>query len=266
MDLKMNSQPDGVVTGVLGGDPGPAVPGPYPVSLARLPAGLRLPRHSHERATLNVVLDGSYGETIDSGRFRTHGPATLIAKPSKTPHENVIASGPVECLVVELDDEAVPRLLVRRSAPIAALAGRLRVELARGPHPGRLVVEGLVTELLGEAAALRPLPADEGNHWLLRARDLLHDEAGLQSLRDVAARLGRHPVYVARAFRARFGCSVGEYSRAVRLESARRLLHNRRLPISSIAARAGYSDQSHMTREFQARFRISPDAYRRLAS
>jgi AraC family transcriptional regulator len=83
-------------------------------------------------------------------------------------------------------------------------------------------------------------------------------------LSDLARRIGLHPIYVARAFRARFGCAVGEYARYLRVERARRLLHHTPLALSDIAARAGYSDQSHMTRDFKRAFDQSPGAYRKL--
>ncbi len=99
----------------------------------------------------------------------------------------------------------------------------------------------------------------------MRARDLLHDEPGPQSLSDLARRIGLHPVYVARSFRARFRCTVGEYVRCLRVERGRRLLHHTRLALCEVAAQAGYSDQSHMTREFRRAFDQSPGAYRRLS-
>ena len=74
--------------------------------------------------------------------------------------------------------------------------------------------------------------------------------------------MGRHPIYVARVFRARFGSSVGEYARAIRVERVRRLLHHTALPLSEVAFKAGYADQSHMTRDFRSSFGTTPSAYR----
>ena len=48
-------------------------------------------------------------------------------------------------------------------------------------------------------------------------------------------------------------------------ERARRLLHHTRLSLSEIAATVGYSDQSHLTRDFRRAFNHSPGAYRWLA-
>jgi len=266
-----------VVAGVLGGAPQPTIfAGPYAVTPARLPSRLRLHPHAHEQATLNVVLQGEYGEMVEAGALQCHGPATLIAKPAGTVHANRVGAAPVECVVIELrtgtDTPAalgdfVPTfvdVLVHRSAQIARHGGRLRAELALRDDVSPLAVEGLVCELLAESART-PIPRpDARNRWLTRARDLLHDEPGPQSLSELARKLGLHPIYVARAFRARFRCAVGDYVRCLRAERARRLLHHTQLPLAEIAARAGYSDQSHMTRDFRRAFEQSPAAYRKL--
>lgn len=255
-----------VASGVLGGLPAPTVrAGPFAIRVASLPPGLCLPPHAHEPATLNVVLDGEYRETIERGALRSHGPATLIAKPAGAVHSNQVGSGPVECLVIELSTDAVVDVVVHRSAGVARYGGKLRAELVRRDDFTPLAAEALVLELLAELTRSPEPRPEQKNPWLTRARDLLHDEPGPTSLGSLAHRVGLHPVYLARAFRARYGCSVGEYARSLRVERARRLVHHTRLPLSGIAARSGYSDQSHLTRDFRRTFSHSPGTYRRLA-
>lgn len=255
-----------VPSGVLGG-PGDlsVTAGPFAIRLARLPPGLRLPPHAHEPATLNVVLDGEYRESIGHGALCSHRPATVIAKPAGAVHSNHLGSGSVECLVIELADNVVTGVAIHRSASVARYGGGLRAELVRRDDFTRLSVEALVLELLADLARAADPPPDRGARWLTLARDLLHDEPGPTTLSSLARRIGLHPVYVARGFRSRYGCSVGEYARSLRVERARRLLHHTRLSLSEVAARAGYSDQSHLTRDFRRVFDHSPGAYRRLA-
>jgi len=254
-----------VPSGVLGGPPNPTIrAGGCLVTFASLLPGLRLPPHAHERATLNVVLEGPYGEAVERRALETHGPATLIAKPAGAVHENRVGSNPVECLVVELDaDVLVKEIVVRRSAGVAHYAGRIRAELVQRDDLAPLAIEGLVVDLLAEAAPASLAAPDENTRWVARARDLLHDEPGPRSLSELARRLGLHPIYLARAFRAKYGCSVGAYARLLRAERARRLLHHTRQDLSTIAGETGYSDQSHMTRDFRRVFGQSPGAYRR---
>lgn len=252
-------------SGVVGGLPdAPIRAGPYAVTVTRLPARLRLPPHAHQQATLNLVLDGEYSETLGAGAARAYGPATLIAKPAGSVHSNHVGEIPVECLVIEMPADPSPSLEpVCRSALIARCGGKLRAELARPDDVTPMAVEGFVFELLAELRKSPRLRPGASHPWLLRARDLLHDEPGPSSLTDLAGKVGLHPIYIARAFRARFGCAVGEYARCLRVERARRLLHHD-LPLSEVAARAGYSDQSHMTRDFRRAFAQSPGAYRKL--
>jgi AraC family transcriptional regulator len=240
--------------------------GAFSVTLTRLEAGLRLPRHAHEEATLNIVLDGHYGETIGHGRLQSHGPATLIAKPAGAVHANIVESSAVECLVVNLGTQDLGDVTIRRTADVARIGGKLRVEMTCRARDGNLDAEELISALLDVSAGDDGTLPKQREPWLELVRELLHDGPALQSLDELGARVGRHPVYVARAFRGRYGKSVGEYARCIRLERARRLLHEGRITLSDVAARAGYSDQSHMTRDFQREFRVSPALYRRSIS
>jgi AraC family transcriptional regulator len=255
-----------IQSGVTGGEQDQALSaGPFAIRLARLPPWLRLPPHAHEPATLNIVLDGEYRETIGQGTVRSHGPATIIAKPAGAVHANELGAAPVECLVVELGTDEVSGVAIHRSAGVARYGGRLRAELIRVDEFTGMAAEALVLELLAELHRTAEPAPERRNLWLLRARDLLHDEPGPATLGSLAQRIGMHPVYIARAFRGRYGCSVGEYARHLRVERARRLLHHTRQSLAEIALQAGYSDQSHLTRDFRRAFGLSPGAYRRLA-
>ena len=66
-----------------------------------------------------------------------------------------------------------------------------------------------------------------------------------------------------RAFRARFGVSVGTYVRRERIRWASRALRNTDAPIAEIALQAGFADQSHFTRTFVRHMGVSPGRYRR---
>jgi AraC family transcriptional regulator len=83
------------------------------------------------------------------------------------------------------------------------------------------------------------------------------------TLSALASAVGLHPVYVARAFRARYGCAVGEYARRLRIGRAARELADGTQPLAVIAAQAGFADQSHFSRVFRRHTGLSPSAYRR---
>ena len=72
------------------------------------------------------------------------------------------------------------------------------------------------------------------------------------------------PSRLARSFRARFGQSIGSYTRNVRLDWAARAVAHSDAPLARVACEAGFADQSHFTRAFTRRFGVAPGRYRRL--
>ena len=83
------------------------------------------------------------------------------------------------------------------------------------------------------------------------------------SLAEVAAACGLPPATFTRAFRRSVGMSPYRWLHSRRLDMARSLLANTRLPLIEIAYECGFSDQSHFTRVFQNVFSVPPGAYRR---
>jgi AraC family transcriptional regulator len=78
----------------------------------------------------------------------------------------------------------------------------------------------------------------------------------------VARDAGLSAPHAAREFRRHTGRGIGEHVRRLRLAHARTLLAGSE-PVATIAARAGFCDQSHLTRCFRAAFGVTPEHYRR---
>jgi AraC family transcriptional regulator len=253
--------------GVLGASFPSVAAGSFAVSMADLPPNKRLPSHAHAPATLNLIVAGEYGEAIERGPMRQHGPLTLIVKPPATFHSNSIEVR-TQCVVVEIQPAKFEGLrpvglgrdvTVIRDPWVGQYARLFLRELSRPDDVSPLVLEGLTLELIAHCCRMRPTSNRES--WLRRAEEILNEDLP-PSLEELAYRVGRHPVYLARAFRTRFGCSVGEYSRTRRLGRARDLLVSTDLPLVEIAHHAGYADQSHMSRHFKRALGISPGQLR----
>ena len=69
-----------------------------------------------------------------------------------------------------------------------------------------------------------------------------------------------------REFRNVFGTTPSDYVTTVRLNEARRMLDTTDLPLSEIAVRCGFYDQSHLTHVFRQKRGVTPGEYRRHAS
>ena len=141
------------------------------------------------------------------------------------------------------------------------LAHDVSRELAHPDAFTQLALEGLALELAATVARGREAVHHEPRLALVRA--MLADRlADPPSLEEIASEVGLHPSHLARTFRAHVGESIGEHGRRLRLEWAAERLVCSDEGLAEIAGRAGFSDQSHFTREFKRRFGITPGRYR----
>jgi transcriptional regulator GlxA family with amidase domain len=99
--------------------------------------------------------------------------------------------------------------------------------------------------------------------WLLRAQEQLHATIeGPVTLAELAREAGVHRARLSRAFRAHFGCSVGDYHRRVRVAWAADQIARNAMPLAEISVRAGFADQSHFGRVFRRWTGLTPRQYR----
>jgi len=237
--------------------------------------GTWLSPHVHDRASLAVMLEGSFDLGITNRLFACE-PGSVAAEPVEERHSNAVGTAGAHVLAIQPEPGAVDRLgpcadlfdSVRyaRSSPVVLLAWRLARELRAPDSVTPIAVEGLALETvalaLREQRALRRVAA--APRWLARARDHLHERfLDPPTVGELAQDAGVHPDYFARAFRTWFGAAVGAYVRRLRLDWAADRLARTEVPIVEIALDAGFADQSHFTRAFRHQVGITPGDYRR---
>lgn len=237
------------------------------------PAGAYIPPHIHDRTCVATTLAGSFDSRM-RGRSHWSEASMVLTEPIAERHDNRIGPAGARVLVVQ-PDAARQELLRPFSAfldainhradlRVALAARRLSVELAAVDTLTPLAVEALALELLASAArAFLGRSSDGTPAWCRRVHDRLDDDpTGTPSLSALAADAGVHPGHLTREFRRHYGCSIGEYQRARRLERAARWLSESNEPIAAVAVSAGFTDQSHFTRLFRRQFGCTPGAYR----
>lgn len=238
-------------------------------------ASTTIARHAHRCATLTILLDGSFVESYAYRRDMDCEATTVHVRPPGEPHIDRMGSIGAHNLVLELDDsrlESVRRHSVLfdevralRDGEMLDIAQRMRRELRLGDGATPLALEGLTMELLAVASRGSTRALDQPTAWVRRVHDLLHDRfrEPRMSLDELAAEAGVHPVHLARAFRANYGVSPGEYLRQLRVDWAAMELRTTERPIAEIALDAGFADQSHFTRVFRKAHGTPPGAWRR---
>jgi len=237
----------------------------------------RLPWHEHRDASICFVVSGAYAERM---RARDHEcpPHSMVFKPAGERHADEFGREGGTCLLIEVGPErlrtlepvsditARPSLV--RNAKLAALGHQIYREFLWGDDLSPLAVEGLILEVLVEAArAGRERSARPRPQWLRQAHDLIHESVGQPlTLSSIAREVGIHPAHLARTFRAHYRRSIGDYVRRLRIDSSCHQLVRSDIPLSEIALDAGFANQSHFTRTFRRLIGTTPAAYRKFFS
>lgn len=236
-------------------------------------AGQTLSWHSHERAFISIALQGAYTEQWISSTLYCHV-GQVIFHVAGEEHCNKFFGQGGRSLNLEIKPHLLDRLKelgMRTDRRVtlcdnryAQLGLRMYAEACKDDPASEFIIEGLAMELLGELLRLQSIdPCPRDLDWLKQVRDILHDRYRESlPLRDLADQVGVHPVHLARAFRKRYQCCIGDYLRQLRVASACRELANSDLGMAEIAGRNGFSDQSHLCRMVKQHTGASPTQHR----
>jgi AraC family transcriptional regulator len=232
------------------------------------PAGAHMGRHAHPVAYFCAVRRGGFRESWRSASA-VHHAGDIIFHAAGDEHANVFLARGARCLNATLTPAAVAGLHIGKArdvlggAAVRRIFASLHRELA-GISPSPLAVEGLVYQALGEAFQRDAGRADRRPAWLEHVRDAVRKRLDQPlTIGALAAEVGVHPAHLSRAFRRRFGTTLVDHLRAVRVEAARDLLARSTLGLAEVAAAAGFADQSHLTRVFKRATGVTPGRYRR---
>jgi len=245
--------------------------GGFKLTEARYPASHREAPHSHRHDLLAFPLRGS--ATLGLGpRQDDCMTLGLSIIPGSVEHAHTVLSDCC-CLILECGPgslaESVQSALFDRPRVVARDVGvdfglRLNRELGHADDLAPLAIEGLLLRLCARMAPDAPRRSEPGTPaWLRRVRDRIH-ATYLRPIRlnELAAEASVHPVYLVRAFRRRFGVPPAAYIRSLRLASAAQSLIESETPLSEVATRSGFADQSQFTRHFTRFAGQSPGAFR----
>jgi AraC-like DNA-binding protein len=98
-------------------------------------------------------------------------------------------------------------------------------------------------------------------HTIKQALQMINDTIPENiSLETLSHQVGLSPFYFTRLFRQYTGLPPHAYRKQQRILLAKQLLR-KRIPISQVAAEAGFADQSHLTRHFKQVIGITPGQY-----
>ena len=238
----------------------------------RYNANSALALHSHDHACICIVVSGHLQEDLRTRTLQLDARGVAF-RPAGQVHGNRFGSGGAHCLVIEVPGawmDHVRQYGALLDEPVCARGGQLEwlgMRLYRqykiADEVAPLVIEGIMLEIAGGFCGHPPNRERAVPRWLQRAREAVHANYN-RALRvqDLASVAGVHPVHLAREFQRRFGCSVAEYVRKLRIEAASERLTHSDSSVAEIALDAGFSNQSHFSRTFRLVTGMSPSRYR----
>lgn len=154
---------------------------------------------------------------------------------------------------------------------IEHIALAFKDELEMGCPSGRIYGDSLaialVARLLTKFATCVPaahnhsraLPLDRLRRTIEYINDNLAEDLTLGEIADVA---GLNPFYFCRVFRQSTGTSPHQYVLRCRVDRAKRLLTDKRLPLVEVGLCCGFQNQSHFTTLFHRLTGVTPNTYR----
>lgn len=249
----------------------PAVPGVTEVLHARF-TDHAYPPHSHDAWTLLIVDAGTVRYDLGGTQHATTRSSVTLLPPDVSHDGRAATDSGFRKRVVYLERGVIGGELLGGAVDAPAFHDRAlheRVALLHDSLATRtddLEAESrlaFVTERLRShlrRSAVAPEGA-RGPRVATALRDLLDSRLpeGV-SLESAAGVLHSHPTHLVRAFSAEFGVPPHVYLTARRVELARRHLLDG-VPAAEAATRAGFYDQSHLSRHFKRILGVTPVAF-----
>lgn len=231
-----------------------------PDTILVMPWGHRVRYHPDERDPFLVYgahLIPWHARSVEVQLSVPHHPDHPMAgTPARADRELAIGSG-----LWQTDECAHPALksLIKSAAQI----------WDRGT-PSLETAQSLGVLIMAELQSASPaLPQDDHRlpSRLRRVLAWLNAEPGRPvTLDELAAVADASTATVTRLFRQYLGSSPLAWVLDVRIDVAKTLLTQTRLPVNQIARRAGFSDAYYFSRQFRAHTGLTPSAWRRLRS
>lgn len=240
------------------------------------------PRHTHEQFGLGIVVRGRHASWSGRGHVEA-GPGQFICVNPGEVHDGHAVLGrarrwrilyfePQVIEYVERDILDGGRTGFEFTAPVFdhpelrsvfanafALAGRSRVMENGGSAEAALVS---VVGCLTVRHRGTPIAHRSSRSHVLQAKRLIDADPCLPwSLSELAGETGVTRYQLLRGFVKELGMPPHAYIVQHRLELSKRLIRSGH-ELADVAARAGFSDQSHLTRKFLRQYGVTPHRYR----
>lgn len=219
--------------------------------------------HYHENAVISFVLEGGNAESRKNSSFERKPGDIACFAPGEW-HRTL--PGAPSCRNINLE---IPEHFLSSYDLIRLHISNYKLNMLRIFNDVRtgsyLAGTSIMMSVLDLLSQVEDTYACKKTLWAKRLEELLHDEWDRNfTLRELSEIVQVHPVTISKNFASYFGMSFGRYQRKIRIEHSLPLLKDTSMPLTSIAFRCGFADQSHFIRNFKLFTGFLPSQFRKL--
>ena len=126
----------------------------------------------------------------------------------------------------------------------------------------RALTEDAIQNIIG---VFKQIKEETDNEPIRIVKKYVQDNLNRQVfLEDIAPLAYVSADYLGKLFKQKTGVSFSNYVIQTRMETARKLLENRRYSVAEIAEKVGYADSRHFSKAFTKLYGVNPASYRKL--
>lgn len=236
-------------------------------AMTRRKKGEIVSSHTHDHAAIIALSAGNHHFIADSGKIKNSIPNAWYFSDPNQVHSHEACQSDIESIGIQFDSKSYPNpkltdSSVLRGSSAEFIFHQIKEHLVNPRSTSTSI-------LTANFELLRALIADEGQLIKSNVPDWLHNlklhlnEHFLEpiSVEQLGLQFGVHPSHMARSFRTEFGQTITSYTRDRKLEWCLNEMKSSSTKLGIVAARAGFADQSHFTREFIKRYGHKPSKF-----
>lgn len=228
--------------------------------------------HSHEYPMISFVLYGTNQENR-KGKSIERIAGSVNFYHSHERHQNIYNEFPSKHISLEIDpaflkrydytEAQIEQVVSLIEHPVFTFTQLLK-EVYINDKQSSNSVEMLFHSFIENSCALNEKTIPE---WMKIVREILNDRWSENlSLAELSQKAEVHPTTISKFFKKYFNCTLGEYTRKLKVNRSIEILNNSTNSFTEVAYQCGFSDQSHFTRVFKSLTGFLPKEYIKLKS
>lgn len=219
--------------------------------------------HYHVNNHLSYILQGGNREQRKNLEDQVL-PGKLMIYPAGMLHRNLNTAHPSKNINIEVDDKFLHhhnlKFSMSSSAHIKFIVLKVYKECLVNDNDSETSIKAL---LLNAFEHQQGKSEHTSPKWAAQIDEVLHDRWNENvSLAELSDELNLHPVTISKSFPKHFHCTLGEYSRKIKIDKAVAMIKDSNRSLTEIGLECGFFDQSHFIKVFKEITRFTPKEYR----